>query len=276
MNSFLALLSLTIICTYADVPQMHLEMMWKKNADGTRVIRYGRSEFREKSMEAVAKIGEGTCRELNRYFISKLRADKIRARLCTVGRWYHKDDHHFFCQYYDPDKKCWIILDASDDKGLASVGPRERQASGEWNALTYYAYPEQTTKGVPTDLFHLSLWEYCIPITADLANTYQFQVVHPSLTEPAVLRACVWNSGLWRSIANVPLNPPAVPPQQEEQSSASFKFAEGAAQARPVLVTLTAGNTLLWGLKNPRKHEQPLTLACAVLDQCIMWEPADD
>lgn len=175
-----------------------LTWIWGPGNQGSEIdVRSFSGEWRNRSPEQVLHSGTCACREINVLFISGLRASGVRARHCTVGRWFHREGYHFFTGYYDSEIDEWTYVDTSDDRVLVSQSPKGRVEAGRWNSLVYYAYPGNPEE---SDLYGKGRWDKMVRITGGLAEEFPMVMVWPDAEQGGTLSAQIWNGGSWRTI----------------------------------------------------------------------------
>ena len=238
-----------------------IEWLWIPDEKGESGIRFGKAENRTKTPLQMLALREGACGELNGVYVSLLRAVGIPARLCQAGWWYHKNDRHFYCEYWDNQLKQWTPWDSSDNLALRSATPRARQASGAWNSLVMHAQPGYPSK---PDLLNTESWEDCIRVTAHVGETYEVGLETPGEWDTA--KAFVWNHGTWRCIDVA----------SKARGVSRFEFGVTQRIENPVLFTATDGKTLYWGMKRAGKGMGPVKLEKMELGVCLKWEMGKD
>lgn len=247
--------------TTKEVADAIIEWLWVPNEKEDARIRLGRAENRTKTPLQILEIREGACGELNGVYVSLLRSVGIPARLCQAGWWYHTNDRHFYCEYWDNQLKQWTPWDPSDNLARRSATPRARQASGRWNSLVMHAPPGYRAK---QDLLNTESWEDCIRVTAKVGETYEINLSTEGNWDTA--SAFVWNLGAWRCIDVAMKN----------RGVSGFEFGVTRGVDRPVLFTATDGKILYWGMKRAGKEMGGVKVAKMEPGVCLKWEIGDE
>lgn len=242
-----------------EVADAIVEWLCGADAHGKRRVLFGTAEDRLKSAQSVVQTGEGACGEMCLVYVCLLRSVGIPARHCVTSWWYHRNDRHFFCEYWDNQLKEWVPVDSSDDLGVRSKGPRQQTALGNWNSLVMHAHPAYASQ---SDVYGKGLWEECVQVTPDIGETYGFRV---SADGPGGVDACVWNWNAWRRIAFAATQP---------EGGATLEFGDNKRVDRPVLFTAIRGGKLRWALKRPSKGMAGVDLEWAEPGKCITWSAA--
>lgn len=167
---------------------------------------------------------------------------------------------HFYCEYWDPQLDRWVPLDAGDEKPpKPPVTPQERSRTGRLGSLTFYAHP-----GFPTgrDSYRTSCFEDCLPVTANFFEGRDIGYAVPA-DFSGTATAYVWNSDAWRTIARGAAG-------HAGESTIQFADAPGSVN-RPVLHSVTDGETMLWGLQGPTPESGRVELKPAAPGECQRW-----
>lgn len=189
--------------TTKEVADAVLDWMWEIDENGVSRVEFTREvvEGRQKTPLQVLESGKGACRELNMLYVYLLRSVGIPARHCTVGWWYHTNDRHFYCEYWDPQLNKWESWDASSRKSPRFRSPTERYETGVWSSLAMYAYPSYSG-GV--DIYGTNQFSLCENVTSHIApirtETLQLPTVSGETAGETVMRTSVWNNQTWRPI----------------------------------------------------------------------------
>ncbi len=243
--------------TTKQVADAIIGWMWVPDELGATRVRFGSAEHRIKSPVQVLEMREGACAELNLVYVSLLRSVGIPARVCHVGWWYHRDNRHFYAEYWDCQLKQWTAVDASDDMALRSLTPPMRFASGTWNSLMLYAQPSYPAK---SDLINTWNWEECIEVSGNVVTT-DFIRISGAGHVGGITGAGVWNTGTWRSIAS----------SREVGDLVIFHFCKAKPIPRPVLYTRIREGVLAWALKQPTAGGEAVILEVAESGKSLSW-----
>lgn len=243
--------------TTKEVVDAIIEWLWIPDPEGSTRIHFGKAENRLKTPQQMLEMKEGACGELNGVFVALLGAVGIEARVCQAGWWYHKNDRHFYAEYWDSQVKQWVPWDSSDNLALRSATPRARQASGAWNSLVMHTTINDSKIRDP---FNTESWEDCLRVTAHVGETYEVGLVTPG--EWSTAKAFLWNLGTWRCIDVA----------AKERGVSSFEFGVTQRVEKPVLFTATDGETLRWGMKRAGKEMGPVKLEKMEPGVCLKWE----
>jgi hypothetical protein len=238
-----------------------IEWLWVPDPKGSTRIRFGKAEDRPKTPVQMLEMKEGACGELNCVFVALLGAVGIQARVCQAGWWVHRNDRHFYTEYWDAQLKEWVPWDSSDNLALRSATPRARQASGAWNSLVMHAVPDESQVRDP---FNTESWEDCLRVTAHVGETYAVPMETQGEWDTA--KAFVWNLGAWRCIDVA----------AKVRGVSGFEFGVTQRVERPVLFTATDGETLYWAMKRAGKEMGPVKLETMEPGVCLKWEAGQE
>jgi hypothetical protein len=122
--------------TTAEVAEAIRAWLWGMDADSVKRVKFQNAENRLRSPVEILRGGVAACGELAVLHVSFLRAVGIPARHCCTGWWQGgKDGWHFYTEYWDNQKKCWVAIDD------VAVPPSNRVTSGNWSTFATYAAP---------------------------------------------------------------------------------------------------------------------------------------
>ena len=156
-------------------------------------------------------------------------------------------------------------MDTTDDEKLKAEPLAARIARGRWNALAYYAHPGYAPE---SDVYGKSLWDACVPVTADIAPMVTVTLSIPMIRDGATVSAYVWNSGTWRLIQTT-----KAITEVHGELSCTVELGKCASMDRPVLFTATDGESLKWAISTISGERN--TVYLRDVEECdgLTWRP---
>lgn len=235
-----------------------LKWVWSDHGnDSTIILKSDTAENRNRSVRQLFASRQSACREFNLLYVAALRAAGIPARHCMAGRWIHRDSYHFYCEYWDVQKKAWVARDTTDGAVERAQAPADRVAAGRWNALNYCAYP-----GFPgePDLYGKCFWGACESVTSNIAGTCDYEVRFPAAGAGGVLGVSTWNDGAWRQVYGT-----------SGPSPRTLSLGNTSVADRPVLLTAVVDGKLCWALQRLAQDQGGIALREANSGEALEW-----
>jgi hypothetical protein len=178
--------------TTAEVAEAIRAWLWGMDADSVKRVKFQNAENRLRSPVEILCGGVAACGELAVLHISFLRAVGIPARHCCTG-WYQggKDGWHFYTEYWDNQKKCWVAIND------VAVPPSNRVKSGNWSTFATYAAPGFNECA---NAYYTEDFSKLIGVTANLGEVAPFHS-HADGSNDGSAAISVWNALGWRKVA---------------------------------------------------------------------------